>query len=95
MFIFLIRKIQKHTHHTMTEKEIVKIFNSITSFDKSYIYRNPKLSFGAFISTLNLINKKFKYISICADDFGITKKVNHAIAHLAELEKISRLVVYL
>ena len=40
---------------------------------------------------LNLINKKFKYISICADDFGITKKVNHAIVHLAELEKISEI----
>ena len=38
---------------------------------------------------LILINKQTKNISICADDFGITKKVNIAITNLAELNKIS------
>ena len=40
---------------------------------------------------LNLINKNSKNISICADDFGITKKVNTAIIKLAELNKISEI----
>ena len=40
---------------------------------------------------LNLINNNSKNISVCADDFGITKKVNIAIINLAELNKISEI----
>ena len=56
IYVYLSYKKNTKTYspYYMTEKEIVEIFNSITSFDKSYIYRNPKLSFGAFISTFKL-----------------------------------------
>ena len=48
------RNTKTYSPYYMTEKEIVEIFNKSTSFDKNYIYRNPKLSFGAFISTFKL-----------------------------------------
>ena len=56
LYVYLSYKKNTKTYspYYMTEKEIVEIFNTITSFDKKYIYRNPKLSFGAFISTFKL-----------------------------------------
>ena len=48
------RNTKTYSPYYMTENEVVEIFNKTTSFDKNYIYRNPKLSFGAFISTFQL-----------------------------------------